>query len=97
MSASSAALSFMRTYVLESGLSPTCSIFKLGLNLGFTFWVCFMSAWSLSLIFLAIAVPSIFVPTMTRELLEKFRVWERWAQAMVTRRSRLGRWLASVV
>jgi hypothetical protein len=36
---SCAALPFMRTYVVESGRSPTWTIARPGLNLGLVFWI----------------------------------------------------------
>jgi hypothetical protein len=50
-------------------------IFRDGLNLGLVFWVFLISAWSLSRIDLAIAVPSIFLAVIAIEVLEKDARW----------------------
>jgi len=51
-------------------------ITKLGLNLGLISWVFAISAFNLSRISLAMAVPSIFVPAMTM-LVEEKALFER--------------------
>lgn len=49
-------------------------ITKLGLNLGLDSWICWISAFNLSRMLLAMAVPSIFVAVMATLEAEKSRL-----------------------
>ena len=70
ISASSAAFNFIRTYVLESDLSPTWTTVRAGLYLGLASCVFLILALILSRIAFAMALPSILPAAMIDDLLD---------------------------